>query len=394
MNQFQLKLNKDTNIVLYILLSLVCMNFFHSGSIVMLVLNVYMLFYSGFILRANKTCIIYAVLTLCIMIFAIINSSVSECIKAINYVLCFLLGYDGYRLSKQKDKYIKSISFSMCIGSFNYLVLLLINNIDAISYRVLVDVWTGEYISVTLVGVITSIVLAVCTYALFFETNKKIQILSIIILIASLALNFRTATRTPFVLMMIVVIFSVLLKFNSIGNQKGKIYLLIICLTVVVLVAVIYVMDIFSLRTWFKESLLWNRFVANDSDSRIRIGIEHLKLYIKYPFGGGEIGNIVGKSAHNAIQDFYDMYGFAAGLTYAVITVSQIITLAKFLKLKIHQKYDYLLSILLFTMSVQVWTEPIVTGYPIYIWLICITHGITCARFEQVKAENYEDNIY
>lgn len=397
MEQFKLRLSRENNLVFYVLLALASMNFVHSGSMLMLIFNLCILFYRKFLIVVDKICILYILLTGSIIVYAIINPSVSECIKALNYVLCYWMGNSGYRLAKNKFLFTRNIVLSISCGCFIYLMLLIIINIDVTMYRMLIDVWTDEYIAVTLVAVVSSFIIASSVYFIFFEDNKAIKIIAIIILFISFALNFRTATRTPFVLLIILIIFTFYLKYKSYRTQHGKLYLFIGFMFLIGVLFFAYLFDLFSLRTSLENSFLWNRFIENDSDSRIRIMLEHLKYSFKYPFGGGKIGDIVGKNAHNAVQNFYDNYGFFAGISYLIITISQVISLAKLLGLKDKQNSDYLLIIVLFTMSVQMWTEPIVTGYPIYIWIMCIIHGITCAHLGQKRSGGftaYESNIY
>lgn len=390
------RMDIDNNIIFYLLLMLACMNFMHSGSLIMVALSLYMVIFSRGVFRVSRRCLLYALLAGGILLYGLFNSSYSECLKAIPYMLCFWIGYDGYHRSKEKQKYIYRTVLAAFLGFFLYILFLRIYNTTYSSYyRTLMDIWTGSYISVTLTGMISSVVIAFFCYHMFFGQDRKAKVWVSLALFITLNLNFYTATRTPFVLFAVVFLFSVYMRMRSTARMQKKISFLLIGLVLIAGFVLVYVTDLAGIRTALEGSFLWRRFfMGTDSDSRITIMFSHLKYTLQYPWGGKEISAMVGKHGHNALQDFYDSYGCIAGIAYLLITLSQARTLRRYMK-GADEPQDYLLLIVLFAMFIQSWTEPIVSGYPVFIWAISIIHGIADANLLQTTDEEvlqYEDS--
>ena len=109
----------------------------------------------------------------------------------------------------------------MAVGYFLYIVLLVLHNINSVTtLRLMKDIWTDTYISVTLLAVLSSVVMAVSTYALFFEERKSMKLLGCGGLATVLALNFRTATRTPFVLLVLIIMLALYLQEKMADSKK------------------------------------------------------------------------------------------------------------------------------------------------------------------------------
>lgn len=387
-NYMKLKKNSDVkNLIFYIILALASMNFMHEGSMLILCLCTFVCVQLGFCLKINKWGMITIFMTCAMFPIAFYFYSITDAIKCLNYALCYVVGYNAYINAKEGSLVVHRTIQSVFIGSLLYVLLLIINNPGEPGYqRVLVDVWTGEYISVTIVAVVTSFVIGYGLYLLFYDKTVKAKIIAASALFLVVYINYMTSTRTAYVLLAIMLCAMCFLKYLEL-NPVQKIKFLSKIVLVGIVVVVLYRMDYRSIRTNIESSLLWERFFVDaNSASRIDILISHLKYSDDYLFGGGLIAEKVGITAHNVIQDFYDNYGLFPTIFFIGIQCREWWRLHLLSKVK--DKTSKLLLVIYLTMLIQLLTEPVVTGYPIYIWNLFIIDGLTSAYLKEVYGDN------
>ena len=374
-------LKDKKNILFYGLLMLACLNFMRLGSTLMLIACVYsLLIQSGLKIKINSTGWVYVILTITTVITSMYWYDSFEIIKVLNYGLCYIVGYNSYLIAKDSRMHAQYSFGAMYVGCLVYVVLLIITNINLQSiYRVLIDVWTGEYIAVTLVGVISAIVTGYSVYLFFFGSGNISKIVAVASFSLVVALNFKTATRTVFVLAGLIVVLGYCLKlFNGGAYKKAK--YLFSAVVVFVLVLVAYNANFLNIQSSISGSLLLERFLhMDDASVRVDLFLDHMRNAFDYPFGGQKVSAVVGEMAHNVIQDFYDNFGIVPSIFFVAIFINIIRTLVRLALRKNDFSVEKAIVLLCFTMLVQMCTEPIITGYPIFVWLMFMIDGFANA---------------
>lgn len=373
-----------------ILLILACMNFRAHGSIIFIALAAFAIVKFQLHLSVDWCGVVAFALMLSIFIAALIHYDVTECIKSINYFFSYMIGFEGVRQAKAQSKFIKRSIFSIFLGTGLFLFLELYYNVGKVfeSNRLLLNVWTGDYISVTLVGLVSSVVIGYACYGILFSKNAKLAILSGGMLFVAVILNFRTATRTPFVIIAILLITLVWVRFRE-QNLRSNVKLFIKLSLAVLAVIIAIQFNIMGLKTLIFSSNLYARFQATDSMSRIDIAHNHFQYVLEYPFGGRNIASLVGMAAHNLLQEGYDLYGGFAALCELILSIfmgKNIIILAR---KKGKDKCDWLLLCMYVPMLIQCYLEPVHEGFAILFWSLLMIHGMTNAYLNGVEsAEN------
>ena len=204
----------------YFLIVLGCMNFLGRGSIVLLLLCLYELFRRKSYIAVDGNAIAIACFCVCVVLASAAYYSYSECIKAANYLLLYLLGFDSFRRADDKEKCVEHTTLAICVGFGLELVLMYLYNYnrEQLGTRSMYSVWTGETLSVTLLGLLVSVVIGFSFYSFFYTRKKAQKILVLFLLAIGLVISLNTATRTPFVLL--VVVYAVMLMIH-LFNKRG-----------------------------------------------------------------------------------------------------------------------------------------------------------------------------
>ena len=96
----------ENNIINYILLTLVCMNFLQKGSVVLVVFCLYNFFLvEKYINRLTMVLFLMAVSMLPVIILSG-SETFNGLVKTVNYVFPFFVGYNGYNKADNKTLYI------------------------------------------------------------------------------------------------------------------------------------------------------------------------------------------------------------------------------------------------------------------------------------------------
>ena len=96
----------------------------------------------------------------------------------------------------------------------------------------------------------------------------------------------------------------------------------------------------------------------------------------QYPFGGNHIAEIVGKEAHNYLQQSYDRYGICAFISIIFITAHFIKNIVLLLRRKTDTDCVILIASVFISMFIQCCLEPIFDGYPIEFWFLLMIDGM------------------
>lgn len=374
----------------YILLFLSCINAFMKGSVFCLVLGIFVFLFLGLRYSFDKNAIILFLFAFSAIVSLIMfESDANEIIKILNYLFMYLAGYNGYKHAINKGEFIKRSAFTMFFGMGLFIAITLVFNLRQNifniynNYRVMLNIWSGEFLSVTLAGALTSVVIAYSFYALFGRKGKKIKLLAFVMMGAAFLLNFYTATRTPFVMFVLVYVIMAIIYVSDNGKHTLALWILFALFAVIALVIVL-VYDVFGLRTYLESTRIFVRF---DTKSLLQDGrIENALLYIQYlkyfSWGGNHVEPIVGKAAHNYLLQAYDLYGVLAFTFICLLTISFMVNIVRIIQKKGKIGMDLLLIAFYIAIFFQCMFEPILTAYPILFWCLLLLHGMATAYIE------------
>lgn len=382
----------ENNIINYVLLALICMNFMQSGSLILVIFCLYNLFFLKDDRFDGLTMLLFLMsLSMIPSLFSLKLVGINDFIKIINFFFPYYIGYNGYRKAIDKPKYIKRTLFAMFTGySLQIILDYFYNLLLSTEGRVMISVWTDERITVTLIGLISSFVIGYSFAVILTDKAMLHKISCFAVMIVTVLINMQTATRTPFLMMaLMALVFLFVLIFQQDGTGKRK-QLMIFAVIIIALLAAIY-FNMFGLKDFIFSSSLFDRFENEGLETpRGEVAMFYFNNMLKYPWGGGKATEIYGIAPHNIWQQMYDDYGCVPAVLLLFFTVSSIKSLIVIVKFQNKQTIDYILIGLYVASLVQMGLEPVLTGYPILFWGFIFIHGITK---NYVKDRTLEPNL-
>lgn len=383
-------------IIFYSLIVLFCMNFFENGSLLCLIFCIYSLLRINIKINIDFHCILSFLLTIVAFIASFIYFDYNIAIKSLNFFLIYIVGYNYYYLVDNKVKFIKNIIFSIFLGYSILTLLTFIYNYNTKvidGQRTILNIWTGEYISVTLIGLLSSVVIGYSFYCFFIQKKIYLKCLAFIFLTITILINMKTATRTPILLLAITYIVLTLIYIFS-TNPKKSIKFVAFIIFLFVIFFIFYHQDYFDIKTNILNSPLFKRVKSEKfTTGRIEIFYMHLlSMNVSY-FGGGKISNYTGHLAHNFLQEGYDLYGIFGLLILMLIFFSFIRVFCELLLKSNKNAIDYLLISMYISMIIQSFLEPIFSGYPCYFFCLLLIHSIATAYVCNYKKSNLKQII-
>lgn len=272
---------------LFLLLVLGCMNIFGKGSVVFLFFGLFELFKVRFRVKLDADVIPVALLMVFIVIASLVYYSVNEMIKAFAFFFLYMAGRAGYQYAQEKDEYIKKSVFAVFLGFAVELFLMQMFNIgkQKPGVRTMYSIWTGELVSVTLLGLLTSVLIGYSFYIFFVERKKWNVLITLALLSNGMIISINTATRTPIILLFLVYI---LMGQIYLFDKKGvKAFRTVFAIILVMLcAAAVYAANLFGIRTTIEGTALYKRMLSDGlSDSRFEIALDHLKVMFEHPWG-------------------------------------------------------------------------------------------------------------
>lgn len=379
------QISSEFPLLFYMMISLFCMNLFSRGSVVCFIFAV--LSVGAMALQYRKLRIDGT--TLLVLLFSIVSFLVAgiyfdfvEAIKCLNYVLLYIIGLNGYKISNDKEAFVKRSVFAIFAGFAIYVLLTFYTNLNKPQIegqRLIVDFWKQDYVSVTMVGLLSSVVIGYFFYTLMLRRHVLLKLVALFTVVIALTVNVQTATRTPLILFAIMAVLMVCIYlFDQRGEKAFKVLVAIVFL-VCVLVCV-YTFDIFNVRSYLESTPLFARFLREGASTG---RTEIMKLYfskaLDFPWGGGHIEETTGYTAHNYIQQCYDLYGVFATIPLLFITVGFFKNTVALIGTHSKSDIDYLFISMYITMLIQALMEPVYTGYPCFMFSVFLIHGIASA---------------
>ncbi len=368
----------ENNLINYVLLALACMNFMQSGSIILVLYCVYNFFLVE--KYVNRTTALLFVMALSMVPIAVSSGegALNEAVKTVNYVLPFFIGYNGYNKADNKLLYMRRTLLAMFVGYAGQIAAMYIYNLSFnTDKRLLVSIWTNTRVSVTLIGLLSAYVIGYAFSVIIFDSLKIHKVISVIGMIFVVLINLKTATRTPFVMMIVVAgCFLLVLLSERTSMKKIKYLAIFIFLGICLIVALAF--NLFGFRDYILSSNLFERFNEEGmATGRFDISATYFKYMFDYPWGGSNVEKLSGSTAHNIWQQAYDSYGCITGILLLFVTFSLVSQFIKIIRIENKKNIDYTLIGIYFALIVQMGLEPILTGYPIIFWGLLLIHGIT-----------------
>lgn len=377
MNLFSKPLEKSA--VYYLLIILACMNFMEQGALVCLILGLFC------IVKFPEIEMSFNILAITLMIFCIIittllyDKSFNEILKSLNYLLIYMAGKNGFSNAENKNRFVKNTFFCVFAG---YAVQLLLhysfNKGKTIEEgrRLIYSFWTKDYVSVTLIGLLSAAIIGYAYYGIFICKNKGIKVLCVLSLLLTVIVNLSTATRTPFLLTAVIFTLMSLIYLVKASSTK-KVKVLATALLLIILAVVLYLNNAFGIKSYVEATPLFTRLEKNGLEtSRVEIFQKYFEYMPQYLFGGNHIAEIVGKEAHNYLQQSYDMYGIGAFIAIIIITAHFFKNVILLLKRNTDIECVILITSVFIAMFIQCCLEPVFDGYPIEFWMLLMIDGI------------------
>lgn len=386
----------EKSFIYYALIILTCMNFMEQGALVCLLLGLFLLVRFPEIEVSFNTFALISFM-LCIIITTLIfDKPFNEIIKSFNYLLIYTAGKNCVTEAKNKTKLIKNTMFSIFIGFFGQLILHYSYNLGKVipeGQRTLYSFWTKEFISVTLIGLLSAAIIGYAYYGIFICKNKFVKALSICSLILTVMVNLSTATRTPFLLVAVVFpLMSLIYLIKS--SYSKKLHILATVLVLFLLAFIFYKIDLFGIKSYVESSPLFARMERSGIETkRVQIFQMYSKYMLDYPFGGNHIAEIVGKEAHNYLQQSYDRYGIFAFAAIMLITLHFFKNIIMLLRRKSDISCVILITSMFISMFIQCCLEPVFDGYPIEFWFLLMIDGMMSGINTYSKPLTVSENL-
>ena len=260
------------------------------------------------------------------------------------------------------------------------------------STRTLYAIWNDGLISVTLIALLSSVIIGYSFYAIVCNKNKILKVYSIVALMIVFLINIMTATRTPFILSILVCfLLFVLYTRNSNMSTKKKFWICVLC--VIVFAVLCYVNDWFGIKTFLLKSALFERMGEEGiKTTRTDIAQEFIARMCQYPFGGNFIRKEIGKYAHNILLELYDLYGVIPFVITSVFYLQGIKNVFYMAKKGVYKSVNFLLIGLYLSIMIQMFLEPVIEGFPILYYVFLFIHGISNCYISFSKENQYYEN--
>lgn len=322
------------------------------------------------------------------------QGTIPNIIRPFVFPLCYLIGYCLLSLKSslaEHVRYTHIIAYMIAGGSFLHLLLNMIvnggmsaNSVD----RNTIDFWSREVLSATGQAALACVAIGVIAAFFFSSVRIRNKIVAAGALIVLVLYNFVIASRTMFVLLLIMLAVACLHQMIAFKRKIFK--LLFIVLVIVLVVMLIYQLNVFGIKSIFKSSNLYDRFFSMtsqeelDDDTRLAHKKAYLRLFSKYPLGGGNIRAQYGHSAHDLYLDTYDessIFAFVFIIVYIFLSLSRLYKCFKSKRIPFETRQ--LIVCVYIVINIQFWLEPIMRGMP---WLLsgyCMFDGIVTALLQR-----------
>jgi len=319
-------------------------------------------------------------------------------IKPFTYPLCYIMGTSlfvrdskaGISLEKEERK-VSAVIYVLTLGVMLHFLLNMLTN-RGITSRHVIDFWTKDEASATSQAVLACLMIGVAVSFLFSKVGKFKKIIAIVALCVIVAYNLVLAGRTIFALIIVTTVFALIC--TCIVKKKNILKTVFIVLIIVAVLFLLYSVNLFGIKSMFESSNFYDRFTTNqdiDEDARMTHKLAYVKYFFDYPWGGGNIRELYGHSAHDLYLDTYDESSIFALITIAVYIVQSLGRMIKCFKAQsLTFKTRLLVACVYVVCNIQFWLEPIIRGVPWLLASYCFIDGVVTNLLTQEKRVSYD----
>ena len=317
-------------------------------------------------------------------------------LKPFTFPLCYIMGLNLFvrkedsmiSLEKEENR-VSTLIYILTIGIMIHFLLNMMTNWGA-SDRNVIDFWTKDDASATGQAVLACIMIGVAIAFLFTKVGKLKKTIAIVSLILIIIYNLILAGRTIFSLIIITTAFALICTCIFNRNKISKIVITIVVIVLALLI--LYSLDVFGIKTMFENSNFYNRFFGGstsqgvEDDARFEHKLVYLRYFFDFPWGGGNIRELYGHSAHDLYLDTYDESSIFALITiviYIIHSLKRMITCLRTQSLTF--KTRLLIACVYMVCNVQFFLEPIMRGVPWLLASYCFIDGAVTNLLSQEK---------
>jgi len=245
-----------------------------------------------------------------------------------------------------------------------------------------VDFWSGSYSSVTGQLLNMTMFFPLLGYALI-KRGKQLWIIPG--LLAGLLYGVIAGSRSVLILLAAASLVSIITYIIVCKENRLKLLcLLLLGLVAVVTVgAILYQLNAFNIKTVWESSYLAKRFAYSQAKGEALFDTErwntkaqYFSLIMRYPWGGSNMKEQVGLYAHDLWLDTWDYAGWGPTLLISVYMAGLVWRTLRFIKETQVVANKVLFMTYLAVLLMQLITEPILQGAPIFLMSACILDGM------------------
>ena len=316
-------------------------------------------------------------------------------LKPFVYPLCYLVGYNllGSRDHASDEKTIKKLWFIIFLAMMVHWALNMSANQSINNRLELIDYWTREETSATLMATIATVPVGISCAMLIASPKKWQKLLAAVALIVILLFNLSLGGRSVLLITAICLVAGFLFFLKSSRNAKTKIRTSVIALVVVAACVVIYTENHFGVRDVIEDSIFNDRFYGQhsdiniDDDDRLQTKWLYLENMVFYPFGGDKLRESLNwNSAHDLYLDTYSYSGALSFIALMYFIIASIIRVCKLIKdrgVSLYMRTLFFCAYL--AMHIQFLIEPIIRGMPWLLAVYCLMDGLLASYLTRNK---------
>lgn len=388
--------NKRINQIINILIVLFSMNFFNYGQLIVPLICLILFVNGGFKININNKKTFVLLILFGVSFFAFSYKLGIYSTIGLFFPMAF---YIGSNLRTKNVRSLIYVIYLIGLGMSLHLVLnlgyeLAIRGFNCFFRNSHLDFWTkGEY--PTTQTAINYVFIYSCLYYLIcYETNKKIKACGLSLSLVSVIYSFALGRRTPYILLSIAIVGSVMLDCFMLKN-KNK-YNKWIILSFVALISSVAIMFIISktnflnLADKIKHISIINKLLLfGYSSSRLEIMLQTIKIMPYHLFGGQEIMTTLGIEPHNLWFDIYDYAGIVPMAIFVAYTFFAITKVIKYLNNLKNKKAKSLIITLCILSFLQMCIEPVITGGSIFMLSVTVIISILESLYNVEEEKPY-----
>lgn len=363
--------NRKIDVLVNILIFLVAINFFHYGQLILPLICLILFIDNKYKFNVNN---IKVFILLCLfgITFCLFSFKLGfYCVMGFCLPMAY---YIGSNIKNHSETSIKRVIYIITLGMISHVILNMIYSYVVVGPDILTtqghyDIWIGSKISDTATAVNYVFIIGILYYVIFYEKNMTLKILGLILFLVVMAYDMFLGRRTPILMSALAFIYALLVDMLFIHKKRVSIKtLLIVICSLVVLVVAFFLVYKYCLSNWGRVlvyySTLFSKFRREGlSSGRLEVFLDTVRLLPSHIWGGQEITEILEVSPHDLLLDTYDFAGvipFVLLTAYVVYCIGLVIK--TFRSSFISQEQKCLLIPLMFSITLQLCLEPIMSG--------------------------------